>query len=116
MQHIQAAGHLFLQQTVKVLTDEFVVDESIFEAREQEIIRRYFAGTRLITIPAGRKNLEIIVRWFAHLFEVGVCYQETEVNAIIRRHYHDYAFFKKDLVGRGYLRRDHDIFWRVIPS
>jgi DNA-binding HxlR family transcriptional regulator len=96
--------------------DEIAVDESIFEEWEREIIRRFFAGTRLTTIPAGRKNLEIIVRWFAHLFEAGACYQENEVNAIIQRHYHDYAFFKKDLVGRGFLRRDHGIFWRVIPS
>ena len=91
-------------------------DESTFEAWEREIIRRFFAGTRLTTIPAGRKNLAIIVKWFAHLFEVDVCYQENEVNAIIQRHYYDYAFFKKDLVGRGFLRRDHGIFWRVIPS
>jgi len=96
--------------------DEVAVDESIFEEGEGEIIRRFFAGTRLITIPAGRKNLAIIVKWFAQLFEVDVSYQEKEVNEIIQRHYHDYAFFKKDLVGRGFLRRDHGIFWRVIPS
>jgi hypothetical protein len=96
--------------------DEIACDESIFEAWEREVIRRFFAGTRLTAVPAGRKNLEIIVKWFAHLFEVDVCYQEKEVNEIIQRHYHDYAFFKKDLVGRGFLRRDHGIFWRVIPS
>ena len=96
--------------------DEIACDESIFAEGEREIIRRFFAGTRLTAIPAGRKNLEIIVKWFAHLFEIGVCYQEKEVNEIIRRHYHDYAFFKKDLVGRGFLQRDHGVFLRVVPS
>ncbi len=97
-------------------SDEIACDESIFDEWEREIIRRFFVGTRLAAIPAGRKNLEIIVRWFAHLFEVDVCYQEKEVNEIIQRHYHDYAFFKKDLVGRGFLRREHGNFWRVGPS
>ena len=96
--------------------DEIACDESVFDAWECEIIRRFFAGTRLTTIPAGQKNLGIIVKWFAHLFEVGTCYQEKEVNEIIQRHYSDYAFFKKDLVGRGFLRRDHGVFWRIIPS
>ncbi len=96
--------------------DEITCDESIFDEWEREIIRRFFVGRRLTAIPAGRKNLEIIVKWFAHLFEVGVCYQEKEVNEIIQRHYHDYAFFKKDLAGRGFLRRDHSNFWRVVPS
>ena len=93
--------------------DEIIVDESIFTVSEQEIIRRFFVGTRLRAIPAGRKQLEIVVRWFAQLFEVGVCYHEKEVNEIIQRHYYDYAFFKKDLVGRGFLRREHGIFLRV---
>ena len=96
--------------------NEIACDESIFEEREREIIRRFFAGTRLTAIPAGRKNLEIIVKWFAQLFEVDVFYQEKEVNEIIQRHYHDYAFFKKDLVGRGFLRREHGILWRVVLS
>ena len=96
--------------------DEIRVDESIFEEWEREVIRRYFVGTRLTTIPAGRKNLEILVKWFAQLFEVDVYYHEREVNEIIQRHYHDYAFFKKDLVGRGYLRREHGIFRRVITD
>ncbi len=96
--------------------DEIAIDESIFAEEERDVIHRYFVGTQLTTIPAGRKNLEILVKWFAHLFEINVCYQEKEVNEIIQRHYHDYAFFKKDLVGRGYLRRNHGLFWRVNPS
>jgi hypothetical protein len=92
------------------------VDESIFTEEEREVVRRYFAGTRLTTIPAGRKSLEILVKWFAQLFEIDAYYSEKEVNEIIQRHYHDYAFFKKDLVGRGYLQRDKGIFKRVVPS
>jgi hypothetical protein len=91
------------------------LDESAFEEWEREILRRFFVGMRLTTIPAGRKQLAVIVKWFAYRFETGVRYQEKEVNEIIQRHYHDYAFFKKDLVGRGFLRRDHGILWRNQP-
>ena len=118
--HMESFRHLttfwYTSQEPLAPGDDVAFDESIFEEWEREIIRRFFLGTRLTTIPAGRKNLEIIVKWFAHLFEAGVCYQEKEVNEIIQRHYHDYAFFKKDLVGRGFMRRDHGIFWRVVPS
>ncbi len=96
-------------------SNEIHVDENIFEEWEREVIRRYFVGTRLTTIPAGRKNLEILVKWFAQLFEIDAYYQEQEVNEIIQRHYHDYAFFKKDLVGRGYLRRQYGTFRRTVP-
>lgn len=106
----------YISQESLVPGDEIACDERIFATWECEIIRRFFVGTRLTTIPAGRKNLEIVVKWFAQLFEVEKCYQESEVNEIIQRHYHDYAFFKKDLVGRGFLRRDNGIFKRVTPS
>ena len=95
------------------LRDQMDLDEQAFEEWEREIIRHFFTGTRLTAIPAGRQKLEVIVKWFAHLFEIGVRYQEKEVNAIIQRHYYDYAFFKKDLVGRGIMRRENGILWRV---
>ncbi|MDQ2714681.1 MAG: DUF2087 domain-containing protein [Chloroflexota bacterium] len=79
---------------------------------EREVLEKFFQGRRLTTIPAGRKNLEIIVRWFAQRFEVGMRYQEDEVNKIIEQHYHDAAFFRKDMVGRGLLRREHGVYWR----
>lgn len=114
MHHLTASWYSSHEHSISC--NEISCDESIFDAHECEIIKRFFIGTRLTTIPAGRKNLEIIVRWFAQLFTVDTCYQETEVNEIIQRHYHDYAFFKKDLVGRGFLRRDNGVFKRVIPS
>jgi hypothetical protein len=95
--------------------EEIAIDERVFDATEQEILRRFFHSGRLTTIPAGRRQLEVVIKWFAQLFEVGTTYQEKEVNATIQRHYHDYAFFKKDLVGRGFLRREQGLFKRVIP-
>lgn len=79
---------------------------------EREVLAKFFKGRRLTTIPAGRKNLEIIVRWFAQRFDLGVRYQEDEVNKIIGQYYHDAAFFRKDMVGRGLLRREHGVYWR----
>jgi hypothetical protein len=103
-------------QTALQVRDEIALDEGVFEEWERKIIRQFFTGTQLTAIPAGRKPLAVIVKWFAHLFEVGKSYQEKEVNEIIQRHYYDYAFFKKDLVGRGFMRRENGILWRVHPS
>nr|MDQ2903583.1 DUF2087 domain-containing protein [Chloroflexota bacterium] len=88
------------------------IDDLAVGEEEREVLAKFFVGRRLTTIPAGRKNLEIIVRWFARRFEVGVHYREDEVNKIITQHYHDAAFFRKDMVGRGLLRREHGVYWR----
>ncbi len=97
------------------VSEVVTLDGDTFAEWEREVLKRFFVGTRLTAIPAGRKNLEVIVRWFALRFETGIIYQEKEVNQIIQRYYHDYAFFKKDMVGRGLMHREHGIFWRVTP-
>ncbi len=106
----------YTAQTALQERDEIALDEGVFEEWERKIIRQFFMGTQLTAIPAGRKQLAVIVKWFAHLFEVGKSYQEKEVNELIQRHYYDYAFFKKDLVGRGFMRRENGLLWRVHSS
>ena len=96
--------------------DESILNEPHLEGWERQILKRFFVGTRLKAIPAKRKNLTVIVKWFAYRFEMDVTYSEKEVNEIIQRHYHDYAFFKKDLVGRGLMRRAQGMYWRVAPG
>lgn len=96
--------------------DASILNEPHFEEWERDILKRFFVGTRLKTIPARRKNLNVIVKWFAYRFEMGVTYSEKEVNEIIQRHYDDYAFFKKDLVGRRLMRREEGRYWRVAPA
>ena len=112
---LQAAWHAS-QEAYPVSADESILNEPHFEEWEREILKRFFAGTRLKVIPAKRKNLAVIVKWFAYRFEVEVVYSEKEVNKMIQRHYDDYAFFKKDLVGRGLMRREQGLYWRVAPG
>lgn len=96
--------------------DESVLNDSHFEEWERQILKRFFVGIHLKAIPAKRKNLTVIVKWFAYRFEMEATYSEKEVNEMIQRHYDDYAFFKKDLVGRGLMRREHGRYWRVAPA
>jgi hypothetical protein len=110
----QASWHK--SQVHPAAADESVLNEPHFEEWERDILKRFFVGTRLKAIPARRKNLTVVVKWFAYRFDMDVTYSEKEVNEIIQRHYHDYAFFKKDLVGRGLMRREQGIYWRVAPS
>jgi len=89
------------------------LEETILEDEERRVLKSFFVGSRLTTIPAGRDNLALLVRWFARRFVVDRRYQEAEVNEIIEQYYHDAAFFRKDMVGRGFMRRENGVYWRV---
>ena len=53
------------------------------------------------------------MQWFASLFEPEVRYKEKEVNEIIKRHYPDWAYFRRTLVDTGFMRRENGIYWRL---
>ncbi len=89
------------------------LEETALEDEERRVLKGFFVGSRLTTIPAGRDNLAILVQWFARRFVVDRRYQEAEVNEIIGQYYHDAAFFRKDMVGRGFMRRENGVYWRV---
>jgi len=89
------------------------LEETILEDEERKVLKSFFTGSRLTTIPAGRDNLAILVQWFARRFIVDRRYQEAEVNEVIEQYYHDAAFFRKDMVGRGFMRRENGVYWRV---
>ena len=89
------------------------LEETALDDEERRILKSFFVRSRLATIPAGRENLAILVRWFARRFPLNVYYQEAEVNQIIEQYYHDAAFFRKDMVGRGFMQRKNGVYWRV---
>jgi DNA-binding transcriptional ArsR family regulator len=90
-----------------------MVDDAEGDAWERKVLKDFFDGTRLKEIPASKKKRLVIVKWFASLFEPEVRYREAEVNEIILRHHPDFAYIRKDLVGAGFLQREHGVYWRV---
>ncbi len=89
-----------------------IVDDAEGDAWERRVLRDFFEGDRLKDLPASSKKRAVIVKWFASLFERGVLYKESEVNEMIKRHHPDSAYFRRELVNVGRMRREHGVYWR----
>ncbi len=90
-----------------------LVDNVAGDAWERKVLRDFFDGTRLKEIPASRKKRDVVIKWFATLFEPGMKYKEAEVNEIIQRHHPDSASIRRELIGARFLQRENGIYWRV---
>lgn len=90
--------------------------DSAKDEDDREILKHFFDGQRLTTIPSTRKKLMAVLRWLADQFEFGRRYTEKEVNAIITHHHDDYATLRRELIGYELLRRERGIYWRPEPD
>jgi len=68
---------------------------------------------RIVTMPAKRSRRLVLLNHVAQLFEVGVRYEEGEVNLRLRNLHEDYAALRRYLVDEGFLDRDHGMYWRT---
>ena len=68
---------------------------------------------RIVTIPAKRSRRLVLLDHIAQLFEVGVRYQEGEVNLRLRHLHDDYATLRRYLVDEGFLSRERGEYWRT---
>ena len=83
------------------------------EAWERKTMRDFIKDGRLTEIPASRKKRQVILRWLASRFELGVRLPERDVNEILARYHPDFASLRRELVDNGFLDRDHGIYWRL---
>jgi hypothetical protein len=68
---------------------------------------------RIVTMPAKRSRRLVLLNHVAQLFEVGVRYEEGEVNLRLRNLHDDYAALRRYLVDEDFLDRDHGMYWRT---
>jgi hypothetical protein len=68
---------------------------------------------RVAAMPAKRSRRLVLLDHIAQLFELGVRYEEADVNLMLRKVYEDHAALRRYLVDEGFLDRDHGIYWRV---
>ena len=85
---------------------------AVTDPERAAIFRAFFVEGRLQTMPAKRAKRLIVLDHIARVFEPGVRYPETEVNAFIRAFHADYAMVRRYLVDEGFLSRDHGEYWR----
>jgi hypothetical protein len=82
------------------------------EAERQRVLRAYFAGDRLVSMPRPGRKRRIVLEHLAGWFEPGERYAEAEVNERLRVAHADVAALRRYLVEEELLDRDHGYYWR----
>ncbi len=80
---------------------------------DDAVLKTYMRDGRIVTMPAKRSRRLVLLNHVAQLFEIGVQYEEGEVNLRLRNLHEDYAALRRYLVDEGFLDRDHGMYWRT---
>ncbi len=82
-------------------------------ADRERVLRAFLDDDgRLVSMPAKHRKRLVVLDHVARVFEPGVRYPETEVNALVRAFHADVAMLRRYLVDEGFLERDHGVYWR----
>jgi hypothetical protein len=88
-------------------------DFGVSDPAVRRVLRTYLDGGRLRTMPRRGAKRRIVLDYLATLFEPGVRYPESEVNAVLRAYYDDVAALRRYLVDEGLLSRATGVYWRT---
>ena len=77
------------------------------------VLRTFFRGGRLTSIPTQRAKLLVVLDRLAQEFELGQRYPEREVNRILREYHDDVAALRRHLVDEELLSREAGVYWRT---
>lgn len=80
---------------------------------DDAVLRTFIRDGRIVTMPAKRSRRLVLLDHVAQLFEVGLRYEEGEVNRKLRSLHEDYAALRRYLVDEGFLGREHGMYWRT---
>jgi hypothetical protein len=80
---------------------------------EAEVLRRFFTGGRLDSIPTNLTKRRVILERLAQEFEPGLRYEEADVNFRLQLFYADYAALRRYLVDEGMMSRAEGVYWRT---
>ncbi len=89
--------------------------EAAAERERTKVLRDFFDGSRLRSIPAGRRKRVIVLRHLLERFAPGRDYPEREVNDLLREAHEDVATLRRELVDYGYMTREAGVY-RVAES
>ena len=79
---------------------------------EAKVLRAFFSGNRLTSIPAAASKKRIVLEHLAQEFEIGMKYEERLVNDILGAYHDDYAALRRYMVEEGILSREAGVYWR----
>lgn len=101
-----------VDQTVRPMDAHDVIVDAAWDAEEAKVLRTFFSGARLTSIPAAMAKKRVILNFLAQQFEIGRRYTEREVNEVLLRHHHDYAALRRYMVEDGIMDREAGEYWR----
>ncbi len=79
---------------------------------EDSVLQAFIRHGRLVSIPAQRSKLLVVLRHLALVFEPGVRYPEREVNVLLAAWHPDVAALRRYLVDEALLTREAGVYWR----
>jgi hypothetical protein len=79
-------------------------------AYRAKVLRNFFDGERLKTIPAQRKQRVIVLQKLMDRFDPAQTYAEREVNDLLRPTHDDVASLRRELVDYGFMTRERGIY------
>jgi len=88
-------------------------DCGVSDPAVHRVLHTYLAGGRLRTMPRRGAKRRIVLDYLATLFEPGVRYPESEVNAVLRPYHDDVAALRRYLIDEGLLGREAGVYWRT---
>lgn len=88
------------------------ITDGAWSAEESKILRSFFEGSRLTSIPSSRSKRLVVLERLAQEFDVGLRYPEKQVSFLLQLFYPDYAALRRYLVDEGFLTRADGVYWR----
>ena len=90
-----------------VVSDEGWIEALGWEAEDQQVLREYIRGGKLVRLPSKRKNDHGDRAGWRPFSSPTACTPSCEVNTVLKGAYaEDYVSLRRDLVDLGYLRRE----------
>ena len=83
-------------------------------ADRERVLRAFLDDEgRLLAMPSKHRKRLVVLDHVARVFEPGVRYRETEVNALVRAFHDDVAMLWRYLVDEDFLSRERGVYWRT---
>lgn len=81
-------------------------------AEDARVLRSFFRGDRLVSIPAQWSKRLVVLDRIAQEFQPGVRYPEKVVNEMLHGFHDDHAALRRYLIEDGFLEREAGVYWR----
>lgn len=103
-----------LQQALKAVSSKKVVREIAGEdqrsSEERKVLRTFFDGPRLLSLPAQRKKKQMVFEEILRRIPRRKEYEERELSRFIETIFEDYCTVRREWVMGGYMSRENGTY------